>query len=226
MNFDDSTLKAFLKRKASMYIRRRNDFFSRPKQEKKHKKAVWVREAMQSIEHINWVINKTELNKHLIGYYVMSPTDERGTLFSVVSWKVDKKKCFCTDHPMGINITNHFLIRLMQYRRISKLSEVHEDVNDSIDLIPLIVDHIIDSYGISASDTDSLKNTENMVYEVYSYGLGFIPILYEVATNGKRYAMKFTFKTLIKPDSLGVRHRKKYDKLNKEDPISFYTESP
>jgi len=196
MYIDESTGRSIIKRNITILNKKREEIQERSyKQQIKKKRKPWLKNIVEDFTKMSFILNKEEANKWNTFFIVMVPSDDDKNL-EICSVKVDKKNFFIDTKKTGIILPNHFLIRLLQFRRTNKFK----------DILPLIQDIINAIFNVSEDNGEVVGGD----FELYLKNIGMIPFIVE-SENGKY--KKLILKTIIGPDSLNTWRKREYDDI-------------
>lgn len=195
MVIDDSTARASIRKQVTIFNRRLSSYttdITNWKSRKSRKR--WIKNYRALIQNTSWIIDSAEDRKKIIQLFVLVP-DNKKFHTSVIT--MDIKKLRFSVNKLGINFTDHFLIRLMQYRKTMNLKDLTQDINQLLDSLFALLEHL---------EQDSKKDISGDDYGLYIDEFGFVPVV----CNNKDDNFEMIVKTVIPPQSMGYKHREKY----------------
>jgi hypothetical protein len=198
MVIDESTAKAEIKKQISV-LKRRDEQFSQQRNTVKKSRKRWLENTLNYLYQTNIIIgiNKNKKGFDLIG---LTPVNDKQLEITVTSLNV--KKCDMSMYGTKLQLTQHFIIRLMQGAKEKSLQKLANFFNQLFDM--------------------SMKAFENFynldgIYKLYISGMGVCIAIIEKG--------ELVLKTLIDCDWLTGHKKNVYDTMLYGD-NKFYLELP
>lgn len=193
MVIDESSARASIKRNIRVFDRRLSAFDKKSCNKKSRKG--WLKRSSQIIKKTSWVVDVIKRDEFHINYYVLAPYENH---FESRIVTLNLKTMSANISVLNMIFTNHFIIRLMQYRKTMDLGALANDISWSMDVLFSLLEFIREN------------NHKSGDYRIYADQLGFIPAIYEKNDSDGEIV---TVKTLIPPNVMGEKHWDNYSPL-------------
>jgi len=200
MIIDESTARAAIKKNIKVYNRRLETMNHQVRYGKKSRKG-WLKKIREVIEKTSWVVDCV-VDKQYIHYYALMPADDH---FASKIFTLNSKTMHFDNCNLNFVFTNHFIARLMQYKKSVVLSDLTADMSWIMDIL----------FSLNKFTSGNHHNSGN--YRLYADKIGFIPAVF----NKEDEQEIFIVKTLIPPSVMGEKHWSHYEPLIGTDGVSM-----
>lgn len=184
MVIDESTATAVLKRDCKIFHRREKELAL--KYRAKRSRKAWLNSALDILNSTSYLVAIVRLDddKRYLHIWRLSP-EENGN-FSVCYGILDTKKCDISESYVKLNLTKHFIVRVMQMCQSTCIEDIRETLFT-----------VIDELNNLAPDFE-----RGVEYEIYIKDIGLVPTSIKEDNT-------CIVKTLV-PINLLSDHQKKY----------------